>query len=49
MIHSYFVEGREAYKTNPDAESKYPVESEAHRSWIAGFNHEWWLDREEDS
>jgi hypothetical protein len=43
MIHKYFVEGREAFRDSGqrDFPCPYAEGSEPRRSWIAGWDHEW--------
>lgn len=46
MIHRYFLEGQDAYRTDPKSESPYNVGSEPHRSWTAGYNDAWYAESE---
>ena len=43
MILSYFREGQECYLAGQPVDShNYPDDSEAAKSWTAGWDHEWY-------
>jgi ribosome modulation factor len=48
MILSYFHEGKKAYANNVSPlDCPYPnKDSEAHKSWVAGWNHAWYAAHE---